>query len=521
MKKKYLFFLSIAAISALAACNVNKPSSSSSSIDVDSSSSEPSTSSSESSSSSSSSSSEDIGPVPTEIIIPQVEFEQDYAAAMAYSDYLLLNYKTLSLVADNGNNSDYSTKQVRGLPRALQSAADLSFRSLDSSIAEVDANGNVKGIKAGYTQIEVADKNHDGVKVMLPVNVFSGLVPEVVGVKYKQEEIDAAQPGDPAYGKTTDDYKVEPAANEQEAVNEVADVVATIDDRYLKEVVDHELREMSTYKNGKRQFYQVWDEHIVMSEEEAYLRIIETDGDTKTEDGAMSFTDYEWLFFTNEYYDTYAFHTKGDVKNYYPVSTVEYMPADPNVNNRTAPLFDILDNIFTAGRDIFVDSLEDARISNSNKDIGKDPVTDLITKPYTNVKKNMAGVLYDGSGVSSKQDLFFDVTLDFDDEEANQDTESNYGVPYGTPMPAIQRMIYTIRDGKLLNCRIELEQNYSFGGDVYKKVYCIDHTYERINDSNRSKWISYPDKAEYTLVDYLFAIQSIVRQKNTNKAVPL
>lgn len=33
---------------------------------------------------------------------------------------------------------------------------------------------------------------------------------ESTGVHYSQEEIDAAQEGDPAYGKTTDDYKVDP-----------------------------------------------------------------------------------------------------------------------------------------------------------------------------------------------------------------------------------------------------------------------------------------------------------------------
>ena len=73
-------------------------------------------------------------------------------------------------------------------------------------------------------------------------------------------------------------------------------------------------------------------------------------------------------------------------------------------------------------------------------------------------------------------------------------------------MPALQRMIYTIRDGKLTNYRLELEQNYSFGGDDYQKIYYIEHSYERITDANRSTYLVIPDISQYTLVDYLFAI---------------
>ena len=84
--------------------------------------------------------------------------------------------------------------------------------------------------------------------------------------------------------------------------------------------------------------------------------------------------------------------------------------------------------------------------------------------------------------------------------------ETQSGVPYGTPMPATQRMIYTVKDSKLVNFRIELIQNYSFGGDNYQKIYYIDHSYERITDANRDSALFIPDASQYTLVDYLFAI---------------
>lgn len=520
MKKQFLLLLSIAAVSALAACNINVNPASSSLEPVDSSSessSEESTSSSEessssaesssseestsSSSSSSSSSQEDIGPVPSDIVIPNVESEQNYIADKDFSDYILLNYSSLSLVAGSAKNS---TAQLRGLPRALQPASNFSFRSLDTSVATVDDNGNVAAVAQGKTSIEVADKDHPEAKLLVPVSVFGNLVPavpEVEGVHYTQAEIDAAQPGDDAYGKTVNDWKVEPAdeiPNDKEKIAQITDQLATIDESNLTEIVDHELREMSTYKNGKRQFYNVWDETLVASKDEAYFRITETDGDTKVEDGAMTFEDSEWIFSTNQYYDTYVFHTLHGTKNYFPISTVDYIPEDPSVNNRYAPLYDVLDNLFTIGHEIFTDTLENATMADC---------IDIASKDYTNVVKNcVGGFLGQDGNPSSTTDLFFDCVLEFPNEKADLDTERNYGIPYGTPMPATQRMIYTIKDGKLVHYRLELIQDYSFGGDNYQKIYYIDHNYERITDANRDQLLIIPDVKGYNLVDYLFAI---------------
>ena len=524
MKKQFLLLLSIAAISALAACDINaKPSSSS----FDSSSSD---------SSSSSSSREDIGPVPSDIVAPTKEDEQDFVADKDYSDYLLLNYRRVTLAAGSTNNNSV---KLRGIPRPLQPADNLSFTSLDSSIATVDEEGNVTAVKQGETSIEVADKDHPEVKKLVPVTVYGNLVlpvPEVEGVHFTQAEIDAAQEGDPAYGKTVDDWKVEPAdeiPNDKEKIAKITDEMSnayngvhftkaeinaaqegdpaygkTTDDWKIEplpevtEIVNHELREMSTYKNGVLQFYSAWDECLVASKDEAYFRITETDGDTKNEDGAMSYLDTEWIFNTNKFYDTYVFHKIHGVKNYYPVSTVNYMPDDPSVNNRFAPLYDILDNLFTTGHDIFTNAIEGASLEDLyNKSQG------MITHDFTNVVKNAAGGFLDENGEpSSKTDFFFDCTVDFSDSKADQDDENQYGIPYGTPMVTYQRMIYTIRDNEVLNCRIELTMDYEIDGDKYQKVYYIDNEYERITDENRSSFLIIPDINDYNLVDYLFAI---------------
>ncbi|MBO4753737.1 MAG: hypothetical protein J5543_04025 [Bacteroidales bacterium] len=84
------------------------------------------------------------------------------------------------------------------------------------------ANTNIKNVTAGYgTDSETIPSTST---YTTTVNLLGGTisgdayggglgrinVPAVTGEKYTQEEIEAAQEGDPAYGKTTDDWKVQP-----------------------------------------------------------------------------------------------------------------------------------------------------------------------------------------------------------------------------------------------------------------------------------------------------------------------
>ena len=90
------------------------------------------------------------------------------------------------------------------------------------------ANTNINNVTAGYgTNSETISSTTTNITT---VNLLGGTiygdayggglgrmgVTGVTGVKYTQEEIDAAQPGDPAYGKTVDDWKVQPVAGVDE-----------------------------------------------------------------------------------------------------------------------------------------------------------------------------------------------------------------------------------------------------------------------------------------------------------------
>lgn len=86
------------------------------------------------------------------------------------------------------------------------------------------ANTNINNVTAGYgtdsENIPSTSTNTTTVNLLggtIRGDAYGGglgriNIPAITGEKYSQEEIDAAQEGDPAYGKTTDEWKVQPVA---------------------------------------------------------------------------------------------------------------------------------------------------------------------------------------------------------------------------------------------------------------------------------------------------------------------
>ena len=64
--------------------------------------------------------------------------------------------------------------------------------------------------RIGLTDIIYGDDDGDDSTREVQSSYKANTTEAVSGINYTQEEIDAAQPGDPAHGKTTDDWKVEP-----------------------------------------------------------------------------------------------------------------------------------------------------------------------------------------------------------------------------------------------------------------------------------------------------------------------
>ena len=226
------------------------------------------------------------------------------------------------------------------------------------------------------------------------------------------------------------------------------------------------------------------DEMMVFSVEDAYLRILETDSEVRVTDGAVDFTTYDWIFHTNRYYDTLVYHQQGDAKTFYAAATQDYMDAGV----RSAPLYDVLDNLFTVGHTFFENQLDNASFGD---------ITDIAENDYNNVEDKKVGSIGDGS-------LFVHGILTFKDSTADNDDERNYGIPVGTPTPTTQDSTWIVKDNKVEAIYFYLVQDYIIDDYEYQMIMDIDIKIDELS-ADRSE-IYVPARDEYQTVDYLFAI---------------
>ena len=434
MKNKTVLFLaSLLATTTLASCNGNNKSSSSAPVNDG---------------------------VPTSMIIPEAsQNEEEVGEDAYYPDEILLNHRTATIFVDE----EY---QLSPIEQFRYTGEDLTYKSADESIVTVDATGKLKGIAAGEADILVADKNNPDLNTTVRVTVS------------------------PELSFTADSTTISSLVTE----------LGKVDEEKITEFVDYEMYEKRIYKVVKDeqgnpvldenqepklvlQSYDRYDQRMTLSKSDAYLRIWETDAEVRVETGSTDFTNYEWIFYTNPFYDTYTFHTTCDVKNYYVAATQSFME-----DERIEPLYNILDNIFVSGREVFTNSLDNRKTSR---------FTDIITSDYTNVPSKRIGS--NGAG-----NMIFEDTINFDNETADQDDETRYGIPYGTPTPAVQTARYNVKNNVLIASAIHLEETYDIGDDSFVEKYDIDHKFEDF-DEQRSQ-IYVPDRKEYTEVDMLFSV---------------
>ena len=374
-----------------------------------------------------------------EEIIPESDSSKVFGGEAVSPKGLLLNHKTVATVV----GEEY---QLECIPQANHDGKSVTFSSANPMVAKVDENGVITGLSAGQTTITVTDKTNPDLKEEVPVYVAS-----TIGMV---------------------------------AQSKILKRLGQVDETNLRSIVDHEMYEKRIYKNGVLQSYDRYDQTLVASYDDAYFRILETDGEIKTEGGSITFTEYDWIFNTNKYYDTLVYHQVGDIKTYYPVSTVSYMEESP----RYKPMFDILDNLFVSGHEVFTNLFENAKLKG---------FLEYATSNYSNVTKDLF------ASVDGESSLLFGCTVNYD-STATQDDESRYGIPYGTPTPTTYQLRFHVEDDKVLGYTNHGVTTYTIGDDEYEEVYDMDHLYERF-DEQKSQ-IVIPDKSQYTLVDYLFAI---------------
>ena len=421
-KNRIALITSILAVACLASCGGSNPSS----APIDSS----------EFTGSSSSDSSSIAPQPDPIVLPEPDETKEFDNSKAYlPDEILLNHRIASILIDE----EY---QLRPIAQYKYDGSNLQYESSDPSVVTVDENGLLKGIEAGEAEILVSDKDHPELNTVVPVTVNAEL-------------------------STTE-------------ATSLANALSAVDESGFNKIVDYELYEKSVYREGELIRYDRYDQRMVGSKPDGYFRIWETDCEIKTQGGSMDFTNYEWIFHTNRFFDTYIYHASGDSKNYLRVPTQSFM----DEGERIDPVNEILDNLFTSGRELFSNMFTNAKLSK---------FTDMITADYSNVTNKIIGS--NGAG-----QCVFGCDISFPNEMADQDDETRYGIPFGTVMPAIQGMRYVVENNRMVSYSVHLTDEYEIDGVKYNEVYDIDHIYHEFGEDS----VYDPDKGAYTQVYDIF-----------------
>ncbi len=394
--------------------------------------------------------------VPTSMILPEASEVQGYDNDnVKFPEELLVNHRVAALMVNE-------TLQLEATEQFGYAANNVKYEVKDATVATVSENGLVTGLKAGETEIVLTDKSNPDFKRTVPVTVYGQVASaDVLGITSALKAYENEHP-----------------------VNEVVQrkrITRTFAKRPYVEPVEGAPENDTPYTVFSRDYS---DEMMVFSVEDAYLRMLETDSEVRVTDGAVDFTTYDWIFHTNRYYDTLVYHQQGDAKTFYAAATQDYMDAGV----RSAPLYDVLDNLFTVGHDFFLNQLDNASFED---------ITDIAEKDYDNVEDKKVGSMGDGS-------LFVHGVLKFKDSTADNDDERNYGIPVGTPTPTSQDSTWIVKDNKVEAIYFYLVQDYIIDDYEYQMIMDIDIKIDEISADRHELVV--PSRDEYQLVDYLFAI---------------
>lgn len=394
--------------------------------------------------------------VPTSMLFPEASDVQGYDNDnVKFPEELLVNHRVAALMVNE-------TLQLEATEQFGYAANNVKYEVKDATVATVSENGLITGLKAGETEIVVTDKNNPEFKRTVPVAVYGQVASaDVLGITSALKAYENEHP-----------------------VKEVVQrkrITRTFAKRPYVEPVEGAPENDTPYTVFSADYS---DEMMVFSVEDAYLRILETDSEVRVTDGAVDFTTYDWIFHTNRYYDTLVYHQQGDAKTFYAAATQDYMDAGV----RSAPLYDVLDNLFTVGHTFFENQLDNASFAD---------IADIAENDYNNVEDKKVGSIGDGS-------LFVHGILTFKDSTADNDDERNYGIPVGTPTPTTQDSTWIVKDNKVEAIYFYLVQDYIIDDYEYQMIMDIDIKIDELS-ADRSE-IYVPARDGYQTVDYLFAI---------------
>lgn len=332
------------------------------------------------------------------------------------------------------------TPEITILPYSAKDSK-INWESSNSNVASVDENGKITAIAEGTAIITVS--NDDGsVSDDIKIVVNDSNVMASKSAKSASRILEAQ--GDPSF-KVPQPLYVSQRFKTQDTANNK--VVATSDDV----------------------------EEMLLSEDDAYFRITSTGTETLVEGGSPIPSKVDYIFYTNETFDTYCLNTLNKHK-----LIIDQSHLVKQGKTRFQALCEVLDSFFVAGSSIVTKLPGELT--------GYD---ELHSKDYNN--HQYIGSLGEYSGE------FAYTQLSSGHMTAKQSDEEDIGIPAGSDVLIEDTTRYLWEDNLISFKSINEKLTYSKHGETCTKLYDIIYQY-KVNGVE----CFYPDISTYAAVADIF-----------------
>lgn len=338
------------------------------------------------------------------------------------------------------------------------------FTSSDDSVATVDANGNINAKKEGLVEINISVKD------------------STVATKLKVL----------CLNKIT--------TNIPTAISQQAEAMKTVqDERFgdgLKKVnLSRYIDSVKTIYGSKSEYEQhpelgtvVYDykavETYVVDKELGFFSVGGYDSTIAKVDGTRLTEKFEWIFRTNDNYNTYIYHTGGNSKNYLMINTSVYIGQE-----KFNAIKDILNCVFRSGAQLAENPLSWA--------LNADALGNYLnTQSSFIVSGGYFGTDYVQFTLEQKDYRYTEASVDETDDE----------IPAGTSVLQDYSASYTWHDGYMFEFTVDILERYSMSDLITGETNYVVEKRRILFDTKVGDdvVIEIPDNTEYTLVGDLY-----------------
>lgn len=352
-----------------------------------------------------------------------------------------INPYCLSLKEGDSQLLDYKFS-----PRSAY-ASTATFKSLDEKVAKVSKDGTVTAVGAGETVIVVSSVESPDLKKEIPVYVGkeikkTALVNYMTNLKTKQESLP----------------KVSKVKVEEVRYNYLYNADGDVKSGYVD------------------------DCHYTVSVNDGFVDVDGYEEDIKTTNGDFEAVRYRWVFHTNEDYGTTIFHESDDTKTYLTVNTQSFIGQD-----RINAVYALLDSIFTSGRKIATNQIENGMCSSAVNNFveNKDNYRSHASKAFYDGKNgDLLGFSYGGSWT----------------DPANAEDEQDWDVYYGTTIKWTYSETYTWVNGYTRSLQVSQKMQYKQDGESLTRLITV-YYHILVEDE---VVCNLPNKQEYVQVGDLY-----------------